>query len=106
MSRIQPATSLLAAAIAAASMTPASSQTAKGARVVTAVAVGEQGKIQESNEWTVGIAGGLLEGTNIRFASEEAPPPRQNRRIASSTSFAACWISLRRRDKRWMRRVG
>ncbi|MBV9565613.1 MAG: hypothetical protein JOY90_34950 [Bradyrhizobium sp.] len=75
MSRIQPATSLLAAAIAAASMTPASSQTAKGARVVTAVAVGEQGKIQESNEWTVGIAGGLLEGTNIRFASEEAPPP-------------------------------
>jgi hypothetical protein len=28
--------------------------------------------VQESNEWTVGIAGGLLEGTNIRFAAEMA----------------------------------
>jgi hypothetical protein len=43
---------------------PDFAQTARTGRGATAVAVGEGGKVQESNEWTVGIAGGLLEGTN------------------------------------------
>jgi TRAP-type uncharacterized transport system substrate-binding protein len=54
----------------ATSIAPATAQTAQIGR--TATAVGEGGKIQESNEWTVGIAAGLLEGTNIRFAAEMA----------------------------------
>jgi TRAP-type uncharacterized transport system substrate-binding protein len=47
-------------------------QIARTGPPTTATAVAEGGKVQESNEWTVGIAGGLLEGTNIRFASEMA----------------------------------
>jgi hypothetical protein len=54
--------------MAAASIAPAFAQTARTGRGATAVAVG----VQESNEWTVGIAGGLPEGTNIRFAAEMA----------------------------------
>ena len=52
--------------------TPAFSQKARGGHGATAANFGEGSKIQESNEWTVGIAGGLLEGTNIRFAAEMA----------------------------------
>ncbi|MGA7807017.1 TAXI family TRAP transporter solute-binding subunit [Bradyrhizobium sp.] len=48
------------------------SQTARSGPVATAAALGEGSKVRESNEWTVGIAGGLLEGTNIRFAAEMA----------------------------------
>jgi hypothetical protein len=48
--------------VAAASIAPDFAQTARTGRGATAV--GEGGKVQESNEWTVGIAGGLLEGTN------------------------------------------
>jgi TRAP-type uncharacterized transport system substrate-binding protein len=48
------------------------SQTARSGPTTTATTIVEGGKVQESNEWTVGIAGGLLEGTNIRFASEMA----------------------------------
>ncbi len=48
------------------------SQTARSGPTTTATTIGEGGKVQESNEWTVGIAGGLLEGTNIRFAAEMA----------------------------------
>ena len=48
--------------MAAASIAPAFAQSARTGR--TAAAVGEGTKVQESNEWTVGIAGGLLEGTN------------------------------------------
>jgi TRAP-type uncharacterized transport system substrate-binding protein len=58
--------------MAAASIAPALSQTARIGRATTAATVGEGAKAQESNEWTVGIAGGLLEGTNIRFAAEMA----------------------------------
>src|SRR6267378_3133274 len=58
--------------MAAASIAPAFSQTARIGRATTAATVGEGAKAQESNEWTVGIAGGLLEGTNIRFAAEMA----------------------------------
>ncbi|MGA7806374.1 MAG: C4-dicarboxylate ABC transporter, partial [Bradyrhizobium sp.] len=48
------------------------SQTARTGPAATANTLGEGGKVQESNEWTVGLAGGLLEGTNIRFAAEMA----------------------------------
>jgi hypothetical protein len=61
--------------MAAASIAPAFSQTARIAHGATAAAVGEGGKVQESNEWTVGIAGGLLEGTNIRFRSRNGQGP-------------------------------
>jgi TRAP-type uncharacterized transport system substrate-binding protein len=58
--------------MAIATTTPAFSQKARAGHGTTAATVGEGSKIQESNEWTVGIAGGLLEGTNIRFAAEMA----------------------------------
>ena len=58
--------------MAAASIAPAFSQTARIGRATTAATVGEGAEAQESNEWTVGVAGGLLEGTNIRFAAEMA----------------------------------
>src|SRR5258705_13505385 len=68
--------------MAAASIAPAFSQTARIGRATTAATVGEGAKAQESNEWTVAIAGGLLAGTNIRFAAqmakvlEDRPSPR------------------------------
>lgn len=37
-----------------------------------AASSGEEGKVARVNDWTVGIAGGLLEGTFIRFAAELA----------------------------------
>ena len=40
--------------------------------VPTASAVGEEAKISEVNNWTVGVAGGFFEGTFIRFAVELA----------------------------------
>jgi TRAP-type uncharacterized transport system substrate-binding protein len=39
-------------------------------RTPTAVAAGEESKVAEVNNWTVGIAGGFFEGTFIRFAVE------------------------------------
>lgn len=39
---------------------------------ITAAAAGERGDVSRVNNWTVGIAGGLLEGTFIRFAAELA----------------------------------
>jgi TRAP-type uncharacterized transport system substrate-binding protein len=75
--------------MAAASIAPAFSQTAR--RAATAANVGEGGKIQESNEWTVGIAGGLLEGTNIRFAAEMAKvlDDRPNLRVLPMVTYGA-----------------
>jgi TRAP-type uncharacterized transport system substrate-binding protein len=57
----------------------------------TAALVGEGAKVQESNEWTVGIAGGLLEGTNIRFASEMAKvlDDRPNLRVLPMVTYGA-----------------
>jgi TRAP-type uncharacterized transport system substrate-binding protein len=78
--------------MAAASIAPALSQTARGARTTTTAAtVGEGGKLQESNEWTVGIAGGLLEGTNIRFAAEMAKvlDDRPNLRVLPMVTYGA-----------------
>jgi TRAP-type uncharacterized transport system substrate-binding protein len=83
--------SVLAATLelAAASIAPAFAQTAR--RGTTAANVGEGGKIQESNEWTVGIAGGLLEGTNIRFAAEMAKvlDDRPNLRVLPMVTYGA-----------------
>jgi TRAP-type uncharacterized transport system substrate-binding protein len=41
-------------------------------RAPTAAASGETFKVTRANDWTVSIAGGLLEGTFIRFAAELA----------------------------------
>ena len=77
--------------VAAASIAPDFAQTARTGRGATAVAVGEGGKVQESNEWTVGIAGGLLEGTNIRFAAEMAKvlDDRPNLRVLPIVTYGA-----------------
>jgi len=84
---------LLAAGLglASVSVAPAAAQTARVARPTTAAAVGEGGKVQESNEWTVGVAGGLLEGTNIRFAAEMAKvlDDRPNLRVLPMVTYGA-----------------
>src|SRR5262249_31654306 len=49
-------------------MTPSEAQTSRSA--TSAVAAGEQAKVAEVNNWTVGVAGGFFEGTFIRFAVE------------------------------------
>ncbi|MGJ5075065.1 TAXI family TRAP transporter solute-binding subunit [Bradyrhizobium oligotrophicum] len=76
-----------------APLLPATAQTARTGRpaAATAVAAGEGGKLQESNEWTVGIAGGLLEGTNIRFAAEMAKvlDDRPNLRVLPMVTYGA-----------------
>ncbi|MBV9560256.1 MAG: C4-dicarboxylate ABC transporter [Bradyrhizobium sp.] len=78
-------------AVTAASTTSVFSQTPQSGRATTAVVVGEGNKIQESNEWTVGIAGGLLEGTNIRFAAEMAKvlDDRPNLRVLPMVTYGA-----------------
>src|SRR5215813_800297 len=43
---------------------------AEDPRVPTAAAAGEDSKVSEVNNWTVGVAGGFFEGTFIRFAVE------------------------------------
>ncbi|CCD92874.1 conserved exported hypothetical protein [Bradyrhizobium sp. ORS 375] len=75
----------------AASPQPAGAQSTKPARSATAAAAGEGGKLQESNEWTVGVAGGLLEGTNIRFAAEMAKvlDDRPNLRVLPMVTYGA-----------------
>jgi TRAP-type uncharacterized transport system substrate-binding protein len=40
--------------------------------VPTAAAAGEQSRVADVNNWTIGIAGGFFEGTFIRFAVELA----------------------------------
>lgn len=53
--------------------------------------VGESPSVQRMNEWTVGLAGGLLEGTFVRFAAEIAKvlddPP--NLRVLPVVSYGA-----------------
>lgn len=82
---------VLAAGLGVAAIAPAAAQTARGPRPTTASAVGEGGKLQESNEWTVGLAGGLLEGTNIRFAAEMAKvlDDRPNLRVLPMVTYGA-----------------
>jgi TRAP-type uncharacterized transport system substrate-binding protein len=66
-------------------------QTARSGPATTASTLGEGNKVQESNEWTVGIAGGLLEGTNIRFAAEMAKvmDDRPNLRVLPMVTYGA-----------------
>jgi TRAP-type uncharacterized transport system substrate-binding protein len=61
------------------------------AQTARAMAAGEGAKVQDSNEWTVGIAGGLLEGTNIRFAAEMAKvlDDRPNLRVLPIVTYGA-----------------
>ncbi len=59
--------------------------------VPKSVLVGESPSVQRMNEWTVGLAGGLLEGTFIRFAAEigkvlDDPP---NLRVLPVVSYGA-----------------
>ncbi|CCD98119.1 conserved exported hypothetical protein [Bradyrhizobium sp. STM 3809] len=84
--------SCVAAIVSLTASLPVEAQTApKPARSATAVAAGEGGKLQESNEWTVGVAGGLLEGTNIRFAAEMAKvlDDRPNLRVLPMVTYGA-----------------
>src|ERR671930_1441317 len=78
-------------AIAAASTIPALSQAPKAGLVRTAASVGEGNKVQQSNEWTVGIAGGLLDDSNIRFAAEMAKvlDDRPNLRVLPMVTYGA-----------------
>jgi TRAP-type uncharacterized transport system substrate-binding protein len=59
------------------------------ARPGTAAAAGEQWKVAEVNNWTVGIAGGFFEGTFIRFAVElaKALDDGENLRILPIVSY-------------------
>src|SRR5262245_5619137 len=41
-------------------------------RGTTAASIGEQGRKEQVNNWTVGVAGGFFEGTFIRLAAELA----------------------------------
>src|SRR5215470_14079243 len=77
--------------MAAASIIPALSQAPKAGLVATAASVGEGNKVHESNEWTVGVAAGLLEGTNIRFAAEMAKvlDDRPNLRVLPMVTYGA-----------------
>ncbi len=50
----------------------AGAQEQKRVRAPTAAETGETSKVQQINNWTVGLAGGLPEGTFIRFAAEIA----------------------------------
>jgi len=63
-----------------------------GARSVpTSVAVGEGTKVAKVNNWTLGIAAGLLEGSFIRFASElaKAFDDGENLRILPTVTYGA-----------------
>ena len=51
---------------------PAAHSPAPQGRAPTAASSGEAFKVARANDWTVSIAGGLLEGTFIRFAAELA----------------------------------
>jgi TRAP-type uncharacterized transport system substrate-binding protein len=57
----------------------------------TAASAGESGKVSQVNGWTVGIAGGLLEGTFIRFAAElaKALDDGDNLRVLPIVSYGA-----------------
>src|SRR5215469_5669397 len=58
-------------------------------RTPTAVAAGEESKVAEVNNWTVGIAGGFFEGTFIRFAVElgKALDDGENLRVLPIVSY-------------------
>ena len=57
----------------------------------TAAAAGEVGAVTRVNNWTIGLAGGLLEGTFIRFAAElaKALDDGDNLRVLPVVTFGA-----------------
>lgn len=61
------------------------------ANTPTAAAEGEQDNASRVNSWTVGVAGGLLEGTFIRFAAElaKALDDGDNLRVLPLVSYGA-----------------
>ncbi|MBV9563414.1 MAG: C4-dicarboxylate ABC transporter [Bradyrhizobium sp.] len=63
----------------------------RASRHATAASSGEVGKVASVNDWTVGIAGGLLEGTFIRFAAElaKALDDGDNLRVLPIVSYGA-----------------
>lgn len=65
---------LSAAALAqpAASNDQVAQLSPRAARAPTAASIGEGGQVARVNNWTVGLAGGLPEGTFLRFAAEIA----------------------------------
>lgn len=78
---------------------PSSSQVAEKSIVLaqartaapTAAAEGEQDSVARVNNWTVGVAGGLLEGTFIRFAAElaKALDDGENLRVLPIVTYGA-----------------
>jgi len=79
---------LLAAELSMAQQTP---RKAAAQGTPKSALVGESSSVQRMNEWTVGLAGGLLEGTFIRFAAEigkvlDDPP---NLRVLPVVSYGA-----------------
>src|SRR5262245_8469776 len=62
---------------------------AEDPRTPTAAAAGEESKVAEVNNWTVGIAGGFFEGTFIRFAVElgKALDDGENLRVLPIVSY-------------------
>ena len=82
----------IAFAVASAlTVAPGTAQTQRNQTTPRSTLVGESPAVQRMNEWTVGLAGGLLEGTFIRFAAEigkvlDDPP---NLRILPIVSYGA-----------------
>ena len=92
---LPPAFSLVLVALAlpvpARSQSPEIQLAQRTVRHDTAATSGEVGKAASVNDWTVGIAGGLLEGTFIRFAAElaKAMDDGDNLRVLPIVSYGA-----------------
>ena len=92
---LPPAFSLVLVALAlpvpSKSQSPEIQLAQRAPRHETAAASGEVGKASSVNDWTVGIAGGLLEGTFIRFAAElaKALDDGDNLRVLPIVSYGA-----------------
>src|SRR5262249_53681144 len=81
----------LALPIPAKSQSPETQLAQRVSRQATAASSGEVGKVASVNDWTVGIAGGLLEGTFIHFAAElaKALDDGDNLRVLPIVSYGA-----------------
>lgn len=84
---------MIAACASAFAVSAAFAQTARrpAASPVAATTVTGSQSFQKSNDWTVGVAGGLLEGTFIRFAAELAKvlDDGPNLRVIPMVTFGA-----------------
>jgi TRAP-type uncharacterized transport system substrate-binding protein len=69
----------------------AANQAAQGPRRSTAASEGETDNVARVNAWTVGVVGGLLEGSFIRFAAElaKALDDGENLRVLPIVSYGA-----------------